>query len=654
MKLELFRYTVAGRVVTLHPSDDVIAVRFREPALYSNRARIAKTAQLGAFSGRFEVPGEKFTIFSVPAKNDGYAVDAASGLLEAYTEVARTAPVFILGSKRVIATDRLLVKLSQATPELMAEFQRLAVEVLDLSNNLFLLFLTEDRDPLELSTIMSTMQGIEYAEPDFVTIGKHPRIDLSGGPKPQWSSVFVNPDWALDMIQVKQAWLIQQGAPSVRVAILDDGVYTQHPDLSTAVVAAYDAISDSMLEVPNEWDGHGTACAGLACGVQSHPLGVRGVGGGCNILSIRIAYSQFQGGPWVTSSLHIRRGIDWAVDNDASVLSNSWGGGAPSNVIADAFDRARTQGRSGKGCVVVVAAGNEAGPVDFPGNLPGVLTISGTNELDELKTMSSSDGETWWGSNFGPEVAVAAPAVHIRSTDVPGAGGFASGDYVTTFNGTSAATPLVAGLAGLILSADNSLSELRVREIICDSADKVGRDPYFQGRNDKLGYGRVNAWRAIRSVRSDAEQPVVESEENVLRGTVKQFRSGGTQAAVFYLEQDGAVYLLKTYEGGTAGMISELEQNSLMTLSGFESHQVKVRYSLLQQTPQGEIIWGAQLEDSGWAEDSRDSVRVGEPPPNEIWMTDSKNSVFEETRSAAGSEEFPADEIRMGYVDQAP
>jgi len=116
------------------------------------------------------------------------------------------------------------------------------------------------------------------------------------------------------------------------------------------------------------------------------------------------------------------------------------------------------------------AAGNASGPVDFPGNLNNVFTVSASNEYDEFKTKTSRDGEYWWGSNFGPEVDLSAPGVHNLTTDISGAGGYTEDDY-TDFNGTSSATPIVAGAAGLLLSANNDLTELQVRDRLKQVAD---------------------------------------------------------------------------------------------------------------------------------------------------------------------------------------
>ena len=154
------------------------------------------------------------------------------------------------------------------------------------------------------------------------------------------------------------------------------------------------------------------------------------------------------------------------------------------------------------GCVILVAAGNDSGSVSFPGKLPNVLTVAASNEFDEPKTRISQDGENWWGSNFGLEVDIAAPGVHNYTTDISGtdgynAGGAVDADYVDNFNGTSSSTPIVAGVAALVLSANPNLREAQVRRILKESADKVGQVIYFNNRSDLMGYGRVNALRAV-------------------------------------------------------------------------------------------------------------------------------------------------------------
>jgi thermitase len=281
----------------------------------------------------------------------------------------------------------------------------------------------------------------------------------------------------------------------VIIAILDEGVDASHPDLKDKIVDPYDSVTDAQGQTPDPWDGHGTACAGIAAAVTNNSLGVAGVGYKAKIMPVRIASTQAAGEDWVTTTEIIARGIDWAVEHGADVLSNSWGGGDPDPYIEDAIKRGLSNGRKGLGAVFVFAAGNHSGPVEWPANLSkslAVMAISATNEWDELKTSTSKDGETWWGSNFGPEITVAAPGVHIVTTDMVGKGGYVDGDYFSGFNGTSAATPHVAGVAALILSMPQ-WSRLKVSDVIQrikQTADPVA--PKIQ-----VGAGRVNACKAV-------------------------------------------------------------------------------------------------------------------------------------------------------------
>jgi subtilisin family serine protease len=210
-------------------------------------------------------------------------------------------------------------------------------------------------------------------------------------------------------------------------------------------------------------------------------------------MPIRIGYGRYQDGErdWVTCDSWIERGIRYAADNGARILSNSWGGETPSTSITEAIRYARNEKR----CVVIVAAGNDGEPsVDYPARLSEVIAVGASSPCDERKDLSSCDREPW-GSNYGPELDVIAPGVLITTTDISAARGYnaASGNYTSTFNGTSAAAPHVAGLAALILSANPSLTPDQVQRIIQDTADDLGSP----GRDDETGYGRVNAYRAV-------------------------------------------------------------------------------------------------------------------------------------------------------------
>jgi thermitase len=116
------------------------------------------------------------------------------------------------------------------------------------------------------------------------------------------------------------------------------------------------------------------------------------------------------------------------------VLSNSYSV-SPSTAVTNAFTYARTNGRGGRGCPIAAATGNgDMLGVIYPARLspaiPGFLAVGASNEWDQRKSKTSLDGESWWGSNYGPEVDVVAPGVHIYTTDIMGGAGYGGGNYV--------------------------------------------------------------------------------------------------------------------------------------------------------------------------------------------------------------------------------
>ena len=169
--------------------------------------------------------------------------------------------------------------------------------------------------------------------------------------------------WSHAKIGVEAAWAVTRGSKDVKVAVLDEGVDTTHRALRRAVAAERDFIgSNGNSAMPNGNDAHGTACAGI---VVSRDVGFPGIAPACSLIAARIAMDDGSGG-WIFDDFATADAIDWSWRQDAAVLSNSWGGGAPSDAISRAFARARTQGRGGLGSVVVIAAGNDQAPIDFP------------------------------------------------------------------------------------------------------------------------------------------------------------------------------------------------------------------------------------------------------------------------------------------------
>lgn len=513
-----YSYFANGEKIELDVDPSVVAVRFHEPSPLSVRRSVVERSGIPSFRSRLEVPGEPLTIVAVPAGPTGFnalTVRAQHGntvaALNAADEVERVTPVFKMGSNRVVPTDRLLVGLHSAAVDPAAWFSEHGATVLDdRGNGEYVVQLAVDADPFASAVALHNLPEVLYAEPDFVTIGSHlPRRALPLNPASARlapADPLISRQYAVTLTQADCAWAIQLGNPEIKIAVLDEGVDTEHEDLKAAIIGGFDAADGDSDQEPQPWDGHGTACAGLAAAIHGNGRGVQGIGGGCSLLAVRIAYSKLRGGAWVITNSGVRNAIDWASEHGADVLSNSWGGGAPSSAIARAFENARVNGRGGKGCVIVIAAGNDNRQLGFPANLPGLLVVSASNEYDEPKTPSSRDGEYWWGSSYGAEVCVAAPGVHNYTTDISGDGGYLTGalpdsNYIPDFNGTSSATPIVAGACGLVLSVNPQLTEAEVRQLIQESADKVGGD-YTNGKNLRMGYGRLNVLRAVQGARA--------------------------------------------------------------------------------------------------------------------------------------------------------
>lgn len=405
------------------------------------------------------------------------------------------------GRTTVIPTDTLVVLGAKSAELKWARREFGLTLVQEGSDGKVLLAVPGDvEDPVALAAAAARKLyergSVEGAHPNFLRLVQRP------GP----STSATASQWGLDNpgkpgvagadVAAEAAWTLSEGDPAITVAVLDEGVDTKHPYLEAAVRAERDFIGTNPTARPDGDDAHGTACAGIM--VASGP-DVKGLAPGVGLVAARIAKGD-GGSGWILDDFNTADAIDWCWrEAKADVLSNSWGGGPPVDVITAAFERARTQGRDGKGAVVVIAAGNDQGEVPFPGNLPEILTVGASNQWDERKTRNSQDGETNWGSNFGPGLDLMAPGVGILTTDISGPRGYDPGPTTPNFNGTSSATPFVAAAAALVLSVRPDLTEADVRLVLVANTDHIGRGK--RGWTKYLGHGRLNAFAAMRAAR---------------------------------------------------------------------------------------------------------------------------------------------------------
>lgn len=301
-----------------------------------------------------------------------------------------------------------------------------------------------------------------------------------------------------DMVRIQAGgpgttgWNLSTGLSTVVVCVLDSGCDLTHPDLTYASTGIN---LGTMSGTGAPTGSHGTACAGIIAARYNNLLGVAGVAGGCKILP-----AAFQN--WTDTE--VAAGINYAVSMNAKVISMSFGWDLWNHAVIDPA----IQNAFNAGLVMCVATHNYNGPITYPATNPLVMAIGASDEADNRKSPTSPDGELW-GSDFGPEISVVAPGVHIPTTDRQGNAGYnptnsPAGDYTLTFNGTSAATPHVAGLAALLFSEYSFLNNVQVRNIIERTAAKVGAVPYADTPahpngtwNQEMGYGRINVWSAL-------------------------------------------------------------------------------------------------------------------------------------------------------------
>ena len=169
-------------------------------------------------------------------------------------------------------------------------------------------------------------------------------------------------------IRAEGAWHTTTGSPNIRIAVFDHGIKMDHPDLINNIEGTgYDAETNTTPSVLRDY--HGTPCAGIIAAEQNNEIGISGVAPDCKLISISINLS------WENTPQQLANGFNWAWQNGADVINNSWGGYAPSNIIDNAITNAQSQGRNGLGCVLVFCTHNDNGAVRYPASLPQVIGV---------------------------------------------------------------------------------------------------------------------------------------------------------------------------------------------------------------------------------------------------------------------------------------
>jgi thermitase len=422
-------------------------------------------------------------------------------LYSAWNEtINETEPLYMLtksGDTLIIATDCITVEAAKVAALKMLR-EKYGFEVVREGKENKLLLRTGETGEKALKQVQAALKsltaqgGAKAAHPHFVRTFFRPNPSAAGG-QPLWNHLNSGgPGVPGADVAAQAAWTITRGKSDIRVAVLDEGVDSKHPALKPAIVAERDFVDQNPHARPDGDDAHGTACAGI---IASRDKKMPGLAPECSLVGVRIAKGDGNDG-WVFDDFNTADAIDWSWNEaKASVLSNSWGGGPAVDVITNAITRATKQGRGGKGSVVVFAAGNSDGAIDFPGSLSSVLTVGASTPWDERKSPTSKDGENWWGSCFGEALDLLAPGVKIATSDISGTRGYSSTNFTKGFNGTSSATPHVAAAAALVLSVAPALKESDVRRILTASCDRLTANGAW---HKEFGHGRLNIYTALR------------------------------------------------------------------------------------------------------------------------------------------------------------
>lgn len=298
-----------------------------------------------------------------------------------------------------------------------------------------------------------------------------------------------------------KAWDVGYGTSNVVIAIIDTGVDMGHPDLRLA--PGYDFGDNDLNPDDDSADpGHGTACAGVAAAIAKNSIGVAGIAGGCSIMPLKVADSTGQ-----LKAETIVQAINYAIDHDVDVISMSIGatldGSNESTLFIDEVERAVTRAYL-YNIPVFAASGNENNfVISFPASSRYVIAVGAASPDGHRKSPTTADGENFWGSNYGSDQRDASGAVDIlgptilNTTDIRGTKGYNSGDYSFEFNGTSSATPYVAGVAALIKSKYPTWDTYQIRDRIMKTAIDIWDSESGEGWDKYSGYGMINAGRAV-------------------------------------------------------------------------------------------------------------------------------------------------------------
>ena len=522
--------------VTLRKSDDLIAVRTRSTrSVMAGPVMSPAAAELRDGQLVLAFPEAGVEVYRVSTETGHKSLEQRKQALRMMPDVRFAGGVLTddQTGEPVVYTENLFIKfVDQADPDhcraVIREAGLTVKEELNYAPNAFFVAAPEGTGTTVFDIAMSLLdrEDVEYCHPEVVRRRKFRAIAAQ---QRHLKSTTISSTLIAASANVKAAHQITEGA-GVTIAVIDDGIDIEHLEFGATgkIVAPRDATSGTDDPRPKDLhpffpENHGTACAGVACADGHH--GASGVAPGAKLLAIRLASG--------LGSQQEANAFRWAADHGADVISCSWGPADgdwfnPNDPLHNqvvplpastklAIDYATTNGRGGRGCVILFAAGNGNESVDNDGyaSYERVIAVAACNDRGQRSVYSDYGQAVWcaFPSNdmghqpFGhPEPLTPG----IWTTDRAGPRGYnpgnpqrgdTAGNYTNSFGGTSSACPGAAGVAALVLSVNPELRWQEVRDILrraCDKIDPQGGEYDASGWSKYYGYGRLNAEAAVK------------------------------------------------------------------------------------------------------------------------------------------------------------
>ncbi len=410
-----------------------------------------------------------------------------------FTEGAsQVLPGFFVENNPVWFTTNMTIRVAKDTPlinvaSVLRSYGATIVE--NVTDDIYIISLGKIEQQLPLIQELQSEGLIKWGQPDFIATIQHtndPYYNLQFQMNNTGAVINGSATTADIDLDAPEAWGITKGSSSIKVSVVDDGLEA-HEDLPT-IIGGYTPLNNGN-GTPNSDGAHGVSCAGIIAATHDNNIGVRGVAPNVQLQTVNI----FAGNESIND---LAASFTWSVNNGADVISNSWGfpnlcQDNPYPALTDAINDAAVNGRNGKGCVIIFAAGNDYGTcVSYPGRLASVVAVGAIG----------ADGAPADYTNSGSTLDVVAPSSDaanatwgVVTTDREGSAGYATGNYTGTFGGTSAACPAVAGVAALVLSVNSDLTGPQVHDLLEQTSDDMGSN----GFDNTYGHGRVNAYEAV-------------------------------------------------------------------------------------------------------------------------------------------------------------